>query len=358
MQRKSERLFRIYQRLKSIPQTIEELYRWSKQADLGISRRTLYRYVEELENAIHEPDFELVVTNQESKEKKWHIVHSKRSVDRRRRDAIRSYYLMKYLSGNHIHSLSAGFLDVLEQDFHKNADPDHHNGILPHHLIATGWSEANYSDNDAAHLLVLIKSIEEKQFVKLELTQQLAAEAPVNGIHEWAIHFIISHRGSLYVAAIRKGQQRIHFMELDSMISVIPAGVKYRKHIPKSEVDKELSKRFGITASEGPVYKISILFKSGNDSSKEGFRISFIQNRTWHTSQKFIPHAGGGVILQFKSQLNSELLGWLLMWMDAIEVLGPPQLLKLLDKKISDIGTAIQHGATKVQRERKPPKRK
>ena len=66
MQRKSERLFRIYQRLKTVPQTIDELFRWSNHVDLGIGRRTLYRYLEELESSIHEPGYEVIITNHET----------------------------------------------------------------------------------------------------------------------------------------------------------------------------------------------------------------------------------------------------------------------------------------------------
>ena len=342
MQRKSERLFRIYQRLKTVPQTIDELFRWSNHVDLGIGRRTLYRYLEELESSIHEPGYEVIITNHETKEKRWQVVKNKRAKDHQRVQAIHSYYLLKNLSGKHIHSLSAGYLDELEQEFNQNNEPDHHNNILHNHLIVTGWAEANYSRADTEILLMLLHAIEKREYVSLEFLPQLSAEQPVAGNHEWSVHYIINHRGSLYVAAIQHGQSVFRFLEIESIVKAVPAKRRFRKHPSRSVVEKELSRRFGITAGEGPVYKIVVLFHASDTDNGRGMSNPFIEKRTWHSTQQFKYRKDGFIELHFKSQLNRELLGWLLMWMDHIKVQSPPQLISLLDKKLDDIKSVIK----------------
>ncbi|MFM7218538.1 MAG: helix-turn-helix transcriptional regulator [Bacteroidota bacterium] len=341
MQRKSERLFRIYQRLKTVPQTIDELYRWAKQADLEIGRRTLYRYLEELEVSMNEPGFELVVTNNDSKERRWHVVKTKRTTDKRRKEAIRSFYLLKNLSGNHIHSLGSGYLDALEQEFNQSSEPEHHDGFLNKHLLVTGWSEAEYTPQDTQLLLRLIHAIEQREYMWLELIPHLSAEQPVSGRHEWSIHYLVNHRGSLYVAATRKGQTRFHFLDIESIASVSTSRNRFRRHPSDKEVKKELSKRFGITAGEGPVHAISIQFHASSPDGADGMRNPFIEKRSWHPTQRFHYDDDGHVILRFKSQINRELVGWLFMWLDHIRVLDPPELVDVMARKLNDMRQVI-----------------
>ncbi|MFM8433359.1 MAG: helix-turn-helix transcriptional regulator [Bacteroidota bacterium] len=348
MQRKSERLFRIYQRLKTVPQTIDELHRWSQNVDLGIGKRTLYRYLEELEISMNEPGFELIVTNHDAKEKRWQVVSTKRNSDRKRKDAIRSYYLLKNLSGKHLHSVSSGYLESLEQEFNQTNEPEHRDGLLQDHLIVTGWAEAEYAPEDTAILLRLLQAIESKEYVLLELLPQLSAEQPIDGYHEWAVHYLVNHRGSLYIAAVRKPGCRFHFLDIESIRTVKSTAKRFRNHPHRSEVQKELSRRFGITAGDGPVYSVSICFYASMPGRKDGMNNPFIEKRSWHPTQKFKYDNDGHVILQFKSQLNRELVGWLFMWLDHIKVLGPPPLVSLIQKKLNDM-QAVMNGRSPLK---------
>jgi hypothetical protein len=341
MQRKSERLFRIYQRLKSSPQTIDELYLWSKKADLGIGRRTLYRYLEELEDTIHDPGFELVSSNHNSKEKRWQVVSTQRMHHEQHREAMRRFYLLTQLAGKHLQSLTTGYLEILEGELNRHVSVDHKIRSLREQLIITGWSEANYSEKDIETLLKLMRAIENKELVTLELFPILSAEQPVKGIFDWAIHYIISHRGTIYVAAIRKGQKRFHFIEVESINQISFANIRFRKHPERKEVEEELSRRFGITNGDGPTYKISILFSGALPISKGDVKHPFLEKRSWHANQRFIHDENGNLILQFQSQLNRELLGWIFMWMDQLKVLGPPQLVTLIGKKLNDMQAVI-----------------
>lgn len=339
MQRKSERLFRIYQRLKTVPQTIDELYRWSQHVDLGIGKRSLYRYLEELEVAMNEPGFELIVTNHDAKERRWQVVSTKRNTDRKA--AIRSFYLLKNLSGKHLHSVSSGYLETLEREINQSNEPEHRDGLLHDHLIVTGWAEAEYAQEDTAILLQLLQAIENKEYVTLELLPQLSAEQPINGHHDWSVHYLVNHRGSLYAAALRKSNNRFHFLDIESIRSVNGTRRKFRNHPRRKEVQKELSRRFGITNGNGPVYQVSIRFYASLPGRKDGMNNPFIEKRSWHPTQKFKYDDDGYVILQFKSQLNRELLGWLFMWLDHIKVLGPPQLVDLIQRKLNDMQAVL-----------------
>lgn len=341
MQRKSERIFRIYQRLKSLPQTIDELYVWSKKVDLGIGRRTLYRYLDELENTLHEPGFELVTTNHNSKEKRWQVVRAKRTNDEERSEALRRYYLLKYLSGKHLDSLTDGYLETIERELNQHSDLDHRNGMLRNHLITTGWAEASYSEKDIEVLMTLLRAIENKELVTLELLPSLSAEKPLKGVFDWSVHFIISHRGTFYAAAMRKGHKRFYFLDIESVSKISYPNMRFRKHPAREEVEQELARRFGITHSDGPVYNISILFPTVSSQVNQELLNPFLEKRSWHPTQRFVHGENGQLILQFRSPLNRELLGWVLMYMDQIKVLGPPQLITMVERKMAEIHAVL-----------------
>ncbi len=56
MSKKSKNLLRVYNRLKRGPVNIEVIKQWAKSHDLNISERTLYRYLDELEDIVHADD--------------------------------------------------------------------------------------------------------------------------------------------------------------------------------------------------------------------------------------------------------------------------------------------------------------
>ena len=68
MSKKSKNLLRIYNRLKRGPVNIEVIKQWAKSHDLNISERTLYRYLDELEDIVQHNE-KLIITEGEKNKK-------------------------------------------------------------------------------------------------------------------------------------------------------------------------------------------------------------------------------------------------------------------------------------------------
>ena len=67
MSDKSERLLKIYARLKRSPVTIEIIRDWAKKNDIKVSERTFYRDLNDLENSLILDNERLVVSEGEKK---------------------------------------------------------------------------------------------------------------------------------------------------------------------------------------------------------------------------------------------------------------------------------------------------
>ena len=69
MSQKSERLLRIYSRLKQGPVTIELIKAWAASNNINISERTFYRDLDDLEIALMLTDEKLIVKTGEKNKK-------------------------------------------------------------------------------------------------------------------------------------------------------------------------------------------------------------------------------------------------------------------------------------------------
>lgn len=68
MSEKSERLLKIYSRLKRGPVTIEVIKNWAKTNDIKVSERTFYRDLKDLESSLMMDGERIVVSEGEKKQ--------------------------------------------------------------------------------------------------------------------------------------------------------------------------------------------------------------------------------------------------------------------------------------------------
>ena len=59
--------------------------------------------------------------------------------------------------------------------------------------------------------------------------------------------------------------------------------------------------------------------------------------RNWHPKQSFEVINNGNIIMSFESDLNIELVGWVMMWMENVKVLNPPALKHIIKTKAEKI---------------------
>lgn len=96
MSDKSERLLKIYSRLKHGPVTLEIIKNWAKKNDIEVSTRTFYRDLKDLETSLMIDDERIVVTEGEKNKKTWKIEYNN-SKSGLREFEINSYLLFKNL---------------------------------------------------------------------------------------------------------------------------------------------------------------------------------------------------------------------------------------------------------------------
>lgn len=345
MQKKSERLFRIFNRLKTTPQSAEELHHWCKSHNIPAGLRTIYRYIDELTNTGRENGFEVVTVGKGSRDMKWKVVPAPESIPTTRLgDAIKGFQIMTQLSGVHVRSIGLDYLQQLSDNLIDSAINHDLGSIdLINHLIVTGWGQARYGDRDRRILKSVLKAIEEKRMVVLEFLPQMQAENPLPNKRLWKPHALVSHRGSIFVTCTKDSNPTLYFFDLESIIAIKLSEGKFRKQIPKDEVEAFLSGRFGITSSNGKTYKVRLAFHPSDSKSITGFKNPFIQKRSWHPKQQFMmDESGKYIVLEFDSQLNRELVGWVMMWMDHVKILDPPELKHLVSEKLESMRRILE----------------
>ncbi|MFM8916924.1 MAG: helix-turn-helix transcriptional regulator [Bacteroidota bacterium] len=337
MQKKSERLFRIFTRLKEVPQSVEELHLWCKSQNIPGGLRTIYRYIDELTEAVKENGFQVVSIGKGTRDLKWHVIPIQDNPSTARLgDAIKGFQIMSQLSGLHVKSIGLDYLQKLSDDVLHSLNSEDSGSIdLINHLVVTGWGQTRYDERDRKNLEVILKAIGEKRKVQLDFIAQLQTEDPLASERLWKPHVLVSHRGSIFIACNKEYESKLFFIDLESIISVKIKNVKFRNQLPKLAVESFLKDRFGITPGNGPVFKIKLAFHPSDPKTVSGFKNPFVQKRIWHPGQRFsIDTSGKYLVLEFDSQLTRELVGWIMMWMDHIKVLEPIELKSLILQKM------------------------
>ncbi|MGR6087309.1 MAG: helix-turn-helix transcriptional regulator [Arcticibacter sp.] len=347
MQKKSERLFRIFTRLKETPQSAEELHHWCKSHNIPAGLRTIYRYIDELSAAVKENGYEVISIGKGARDSKWSVVPSRNHpATAKLGEAIKGFQIMSQLSGLHVKSIGLDHLQKLSDEVvHSLKSEDAGSINLINHLVVTGWGQTRYDERDRKNLEDVLKAIGEKRKAQIEFIPQLQSEDPLPNKQLWKLHALVSHRGSIFIACTKERSSKIVFIDLESIISVKLKSDKFRNQLPKLAVESCLQDRFGITPGKGSHYKVRLAFHPSDFKAVTGFKNPFVQKRIWHPGQRFsIDASGKYLILEFNSQLTRELVGWIMMWMDHVKVLEPPELKTLLLQKMSAMKKILDGG--------------
>ena len=336
MQKKSERLFRIFKRLKDHPQTAEELFRWCKSQNIPASLRTVYRYLEELSTNSPENGFHVVSEGVGIRDLKWKAVPNADHHATLLGDALSGFHIISQLSGANSIPVGNVEADGMTKDVLQSiSTTDLQISTLLNNLIVTNWGRALYSEKDRSIMANALQAIEAKRKVEISLLDQLQAEEPMKGIRIWKLYALVFHRGSIFIASGLDTSSKLYFLDLESIVSIKLTKQQFRNSISRPTINKQLETRFGITAHDGQVYKVKLAFHPSDAKMVTGFLNPFLQKRVWHPNQRFSKDPSGRYLtLEFESQLNRELVGWILMWMDHIKILEPLQLIQIVKSKL------------------------
>jgi predicted DNA-binding transcriptional regulator YafY len=158
-------------------------------------------------------------------------------------------------------------------------------------------------------------------FVKLnsQIPQQSEQLTPMN---------IEIHRGTFSFKVYSKWSKQAYSLELDMIKEIKLCSKLVSNEFPLDLCD--INSRFGyhMPICEG-VHKVVLRFPQ-----TPGMHV---RNRIWHESQVFNESKLGYIDLHLKVEINIELLGWIMMWMDNVQVLEPQILVDLVQERLASM---------------------
>jgi predicted DNA-binding transcriptional regulator YafY len=132
-------------------------------------------------------------------------------------------------------------------------------------------------------------------------------------------YHLFSYGGAIYAACYQPSHGDFISLAVHRLKEVRSA-VKQDRKPPDFDLKAFRKKRFGVFL--GDVKKIKLRISPEY--------ASYFQNRSWHASQKIKKQKNGELILEMKVPQSPELIGLILSWHSAIEVLEPHEFRKTI----------------------------
>ncbi len=334
MSNRSNRLLKIYSRLKLSPVTIEILENWAVKNDFNFSTRTFYRDLEILERSLILSNEKLTVTIGEKNKKTWKIVQLNREEPLTEFD-INSYILFKSFIPLPVVSARNESLGRILQIFYSNFSKSHFENfvnVAQSQITSSHFFEGLVFDNYRKILDDCIWSIQNKR--EMELISINYDFTSIGSSITFPQTFlpiqILYHRGLIYLSGFIKNDKKLIFLGLEQIKKYKLSNVLFENKKLLSMLEKELSNRFGITQNiNTEIYNIEIEFSelTGN----------FVRHQHWHNSQNFQRLENGNFLLKMTCGINRELVGWIFQWMSNIKIVKPEILKTMVIDKLKEI---------------------
>ena len=171
----------------------------------------------------------------------------------------------------------------------------------------------------------LMQGIEDGRAVSMTY-QSLSATEPVT-YTVWP-YGLAYHRGSLYLVGRTSRHEDICHWKVDRIESVEPKNQRFER--PEDfDLQKHLAKSFGVFHDDGDVHvKIRFLPVVAR----------YVEESTWHPSQKSTGQRDGSVIAEFTLDGTEEIKRWIMSFGKHAQVLGPHEL---RDEIIAEMSEAL-----------------
>lgn len=183
-------------------------------------------------------------------------------------------------------------------------------------LQTTNIGAGNYSQR--SDLIDQLMIAIEDRLVTLIVYQSMQATEPVE--QEIYPLGMVHHRGSLYLIAWSSRREEVRNFKVDRIDEVDVQSLKYIT--PENfDLSDWLSKSFGVyrSGSEGKI-NIRVHFEKA--------AARYVQESTWHESQKFEPAADGTVIATFRLPDTQEIKRWIMSFGPNATALEPATLVQ------------------------------
>lgn len=334
MSEKANRLLKIYSRLRKGPLTIQNLKDWTLNNNIPISERTLYRDLEELQKSILLEGEQIVEFIGEKNKKTWKLIYSSSTNEINEYD-INSFKLFKNFAPLAILQSREKSIEKFEEKFYSAYSKSKFelNGtITDSQVLTSNFYEFPYSDQYHKILDDSIWAVQNHRIIEIMEIEfdHTSIASSVSFPQSFLPLKILYHRGCIHIAGVLTKHNKVIILAIEQFKKYQLTNIAFNPAKKIKLLEKEMSKRFGITEnSDDKLYKIELEF-----SELTG---SFINHHFWHSSQKMKQLKNGNYILQLHCGINRELVGWIFQWMNNCKVINPKALKELVEIKINEM---------------------
>ncbi len=329
-----ERLIRIYNRLRRGPVTIEIISKWVNDAGINVSKRQLYRDLDNLKDLKFAEGENVVEFIGEKNRKTWKLEYDA-SVDAINQYDINSFFLFKNFVPGSIQQHRQKSLEKFEQILYKNFSNNKYQQQAEAndlYLRKTNYWNIIYSETEHKHLDDLLWALQNKRAIQITANQVNSSNINFDKypfpLQFWPVEMLF-HHGQVYVAglAATTGELLIYLvnehLEFELTNDVFNRRKYYKKYKDQADI------RFGITQPiDDKVYNIEIEFS-------EGYGLAAQKNFLHHTAT-WKKLKNGNYMLEMKCCITRELIGFLGFSLDKVKVHQPETLKDLIIKKYKD----------------------
>jgi predicted DNA-binding transcriptional regulator YafY len=328
---KSANILRIYDRLRQSPVTLDVLFEWVSNEGMDVSRRTLYRYLNNLATSIHFKGEKLVVYDNEVNKKVWKIEFEESAILLNQFD-INSYYILRNFIPKSLSEPRKESLEKLDKLVYGLSSKSHFQVNVDANNLAfirSNFVDANYSDAEHAIIEELIWAIQNHRKIIVDdfsWDMKLLPEGFETGMTVLPLKLLF-HFGLMYMCAYAEKLNKITIIPIINIIHTSVTTATFNPSQYYCDLKYYLDTTFGIAPNfSKEVYDIEIEFAGSTGG--------YVRAMNWHNSQSFENAENGNTILRLYCGINRELIGFVLYFLNNARVLKPQKLRQTIVEKL------------------------
>lgn len=218
---------------------------------------------------------------------------------------------------------------------HQKSIKDYFQGMPPDNIIEKSFFyELTKNKDFITNLKTVYRAIYEQKEIRIsKITMDVTSENAKNLEEKNEILKplkILYHRGDFCLCAFKNKKFLTYSLIQLKNVNILKKGFDRKEWLEKGNI--EMKTRFGITKRSkvsNKTEKIKLQF-----SESTGF---FVSNFFWHNTQNITQLPNKDYLVEFESEINRELVGWIFQWMNNVKVIEPKELKDLHNKILKDI---------------------
>lgn len=326
-------LFRIYYLLKSRPHSVQALHTELLKAGIKISKRSVYRYIERLMGSL-DIKTEILEMEEDNNNKHFFFIRSLQTPRLLSQNEwllfLNNFFIFKTifnLSQDEI-SLNERILNHSMSSIPLKAQKTSIINYSEQVISSTRFGELNLSNHQKRVLYKFMNYLAADSMIQIDQYSSLMKDNRfVPPIQSPLVPVdIMFHKGNYCLRVISLADRLLHSLEIEMVQSI--------SYIPKEEcyfeiekLKQEIEHRFGyhLPLISG-IHHVRLLFPPNPGEH--------IIHRKWHPSQSFTRLPNGYIEFEMSVEINIELIGWIGMWLENVQILAPPVLIEMMEDHV------------------------